>query len=45
MPNRLNPLDEGHRPSGLDDATWDSQVTARRRDLVGARIETMLYQP
>ena len=26
MPNRLNPLDEGHRPSGLDDAQWASQI-------------------
>ena len=24
MPNRLNPLDEGHRPGGLDDAQWAS---------------------
>lgn len=45
MPSRLNPLDEGHRPSGLDDATWHSQVTARRRDLVGALTETMLNRP
>ena len=42
MPNRLNPLDEGHRPSGLEDTAWTSQVTARRRDLVGALTETML---
>ncbi|TYL51688.1 ATP-binding protein [Nocardioides sp. BGMRC 2183] len=39
---RLNPLDEGHRPSGLDDAQWTAQVTARRRDLVGALTETVL---
>jgi hypothetical protein len=42
MPNRLNPLDEGHRPSGLDDVQWASQVTSRRRDLIGALAETVL---
>ena len=42
MTNRLNPLDAGHRPSGLDDAQWDAQVTARRRVLVGALAETVL---
>ena len=42
MTNRLNPLDEGLRPSGLDDAQWTAQVTARRRDLVGALAETVL---
>ena len=42
MPNRLNPLDEGHRPSGLDDAQWASQIASRRRDLVGALAETVL---
>ena len=33
---RLNPLDEGHRPSGLSDEQWASTVAARRRDLIGA---------
>jgi hypothetical protein len=42
MSNRLNPLDEGHRPAGVDDALWAAQVTARRRDLVGALAETVL---
>ena len=42
MPNRLNPLDEGHRPSGYDDAQWTSQIASRRRDLVGALAETVL---
>ncbi|GAB3862666.1 ATP-binding protein [Nocardioides maradonensis] len=42
MPNRLNPLDQGHRPAGLDDVQWTSQVTARRRDLIGALAETVL---
>jgi hypothetical protein len=42
MPNRLNPLDEGHRPAGVDDIQWASQVTSRRRDLIGALAETVL---
>jgi hypothetical protein len=42
MANRLNPLDEGHRPAGFDDAQWRAQVTARRRDLLGALAETVL---
>ena len=42
MVNRLNPLDEGHRPNGLDDAQWLGQVTTRRRELVGALTETVL---
>ena len=42
MPNRLNPLDEGLRPAGLDDVQWAAQVTSRRRDLVGALAETVL---
>ena len=42
MINRLNPLDAGHRPTGLDDAQWTAQVTARRRDLLGALAETVL---
>ncbi|QAY68787.1 ATP-binding protein [Xylanimonas protaetiae] len=41
-PTRLNPLDEGHRPTGIDDTTWAAQVTARRRDLIGALTETVL---
>lgn len=42
MSARLNPLDEGHRPSGLDDIQWAAQVSARRRDLLGALAETVL---
>lgn len=42
MPNRLNALDEGHRPSGFDDVQWAGQVTSRRRDLIGALAETVL---
>lgn len=40
--NRLNPLDEGPRPASVDDGQWVAQVTARRRDLVGALTETVL---
>lgn len=42
---RLNPLDEGHRPSGLSDLEWASQVASRRRELIGALAETMLTRP
>src|SRR3546814_20549795 len=42
MSARLNPLDEGHRPSGLDVVQWAAQVSARRRDLLGALAETVL---
>jgi hypothetical protein len=42
MANRLNPLDEGHRPESVDDAQWLAQITARRRDLLGALAETVL---
>lgn len=42
LSNRLNPLDEGHRPSGLTNAEWESQVASRRRELIGALAETVL---
>ena len=42
MANRLNPLDEDHRPAGVDDLQWAAQVTARRRELVGGVAETVL---
>ncbi|WP_238993612.1 ATP-binding protein [Nocardioides caldifontis] len=42
MAARLNPLDGGLRPGGVDDTQWEAQVTARRRDLVGALTETVL---
>jgi len=45
MANRLNPLDEGHRPSGLSDESWAGQVASRRRDLIGALTETVLERP
>jgi hypothetical protein len=40
--NRLNPLDEGHRPPGVSDAEWAAQVASRRRELIGALAETVL---
>ncbi|MFC4245015.1 ATP-binding protein [Gryllotalpicola reticulitermitis] len=45
MNTRLNPLDEGTRPAGIDDTDWFAQVSARRRDLVGALCETVLGRP
>lgn len=43
--NRLNPLDEGPRPSSVDDATWRARVDARRTGLVGALGESTLGRP
>jgi hypothetical protein len=42
MMNRLNPLDEGFRPSHVSDEEWMTQVASRRRDLIGALAETIL---
>lgn len=42
MSTRLNPLDEGRRPANVSDLEWAGQVTARRRDLIGALAETVL---
>lgn len=42
LSNRLNPLDEGHRPTGLSDIEWAASLAARRRDLIGALAETVL---
>lgn len=42
---RLNPLDEGYRPTGLSDAEWATTVASRRRDLIGALTETVLARP
>lgn len=39
---RLNPLDEGHRPAGTPDETWQQMLAARRRDLLGALAEVVL---
>lgn len=43
--NRLNPLDEGHRPAAASDAEWAAQRAARRRELIGALAETVLDRP
>lgn len=45
MSNRLNPLDAGPRPTGLEEGEWVRNVAARRRDLVGALAETVLDRP
>lgn len=42
LATRLNPLDEGYRPSTATDEQWAVQVAARRRDLIGALSETVL---
>ncbi len=43
--NRLNPLDEGPRPSGVDDGAWRAQVDNRRTGLLGALGESTLGRP
>jgi hypothetical protein len=45
LANRLNPLDEGHRPRDVSDTEWGMQVASRRRDLIGALAETVLTRP
>lgn len=45
LSNRLNPLDEGYRPTGMSEESWASTVSARRRDLIGALAETVLTRP
>ncbi|MDN6024956.1 MAG: type IV secretory system conjugative DNA transfer family protein, partial [Bifidobacterium mongoliense] len=45
LTTRLNPLDEGHRPTGLSDEAWKATVASRRRDLLGALAETVLGRP
>ena len=45
LSTRLNPLDEGYRPAGMDDAEWASTIASRRRDLIGALAETVLTRP
>ncbi|HWV50454.1 MAG TPA: ATP-binding protein, partial [Microbacterium sp.] len=45
LTTRLNPLDEGYRPSGLSDEQWASTIASRRRDLIGALTETVLARP
>ncbi|QDZ14203.1 ATP-binding protein [Humibacter ginsenosidimutans] len=45
LTTRLNPLDEGYRPTGMPDSEWATTVAARRRDLIGALAETVLDRP
>jgi hypothetical protein len=41
---RLNPLDPGSRPAGLEDSAWTRLVWQRRRDLLGSLSETVLVR-
>lgn len=45
MSTRLNPLDEGYRPAGMDDQEWAATIASHRRDLIGALAETVLTRP
>src|SRR5699024_11488414 len=40
LPTRLNPLDEGYRPTGLSDAQGATTGASRRRDPSGAPPRT-----
>lgn len=42
LANRVNPLDTGPRPAGVDDQQWQREVLARRHTLLGALAETAL---
>jgi hypothetical protein len=41
-PARLNPLDSGPRPAGLEDAVWRVQLAQRRMTLLGALAASTL---
>lgn len=43
--NRLNPLDEGPRPAGVDDSRWREIVALRRKNLLEAITEQLLGRP
>jgi hypothetical protein len=45
LPTRLNPLDAGTRPAGLDDTAWQALVRSRRRELLGVLVEQVLARP
>lgn len=45
LPHRLNPLDEGTRPAGIDNTAWTQLLWQRRRELVGSLAETVLARP
>ncbi len=42
LATRLNPLDDGPRPTGLGEDDWRGVVTARRRGLLRALVEVAL---
>jgi hypothetical protein len=42
---RLNPLDEGPRPTGVSDSAWRARVAARRMGLLGALGQSTLGRP
>ena len=42
---RLNPLDEGPRPSGQSDDSWKQKVASRRMGLLAALAESTLGRP
>lgn len=42
---RLNPFDDGPRPSDLDDAAWRMAVADRRRGLLGSLAQSALGRP
>jgi hypothetical protein len=44
-PARLNPLDEGPRPAGLPEQTWQAQLSQRRMSLLGALAQSTLGRP
>lgn len=39
---RINPLDTGPRPAGIDDGEWEREVCSRRHRLLGSLAETAL---
>ena len=45
LSTRLNPLDEGPRLAGTDDATWKVETAKRRRALLGSLTESALGRP
>ena len=45
MPTRINPLDPGRRPAGLDDEAWLAETRSRRIALLQALTETGLGRP
>ncbi|MFW6033926.1 MAG: ATP-binding protein [bacterium] len=45
MPTRINPLDAGTRPAGLDESEWRRDVRARRLALLTSLAETLMGRP